>query len=308
MWFLDSGCSNHMTRDQRWFSHLEEDLNHTVKLGNDIRMTFAAKGSVRVQVNGLTQMISDVYYIPELKNNLLSVGQLQEKGLPILIQNGTCRVYHPSNGVIMQANMSENRMFYLLASRLSENSMCLQTEEVSDEEVHLWHCRFGHLNYDGLKMLSQKDMVVGLPSLKSTKEVCDVFLTGKQHRESMPKKSSWRSSKQLQLVHSDICSPITSASHGDKRYILSFIDDFTRKIWVYFLHEKSEAFAVFKTYKAGVEKEIGELIMCLRTDRGGEFNSSEFSEFCKAHGIKRQLTTAYTPQLNRVAERKIELL
>lgn len=105
-------------------------------------------------------------------------------------------------------------------------------------------------------------------------------------------------------MHSDLCGPIKLASNSDKRYIISFIDDFSRKTWVYFLHEKSEDFAAFKNFKACVEKEIGAHISCLRTDRGGEFNSNEFVEFYKAQGISMQLTAAYTPQQNGVAERK----
>ena len=89
-----------------------------------------------------------------------------------------------------------------------------------------------------------------------------------------------------------------------KRYLISFIDDFSRKAWIYFLVEKSEALVIFKQYKSCVEKEIGSYIKCLHTDRGGEFTSQDFNEFCKENGIKRQLTAAYTPQQNRVAERK----
>lgn len=85
---------------------------------------------------------------------------------------------------------------------------------------------------------------------------------------------------------------------------MCFIDDYSRKAWVYFLVEKSEAFQSFKYFKNLVEKETGQFIKCLRTDRGGEFNSEKFNEFCKENGIKRQLTTAYTPQQNGVAERK----
>jgi hypothetical protein len=114
-------------------------------------------------------------------------------------------------------------------------------------------------------------MVIGLPSLKSPKKICTTCLIGKQHRESIPKKSSWRASKKLQPVHADICGPITPSSNSNKRYMLSFIDDFTRKAWIYFLHEKSEAFGMFKIFKAYVEKEVGAFITCLRTDRDGEF-------------------------------------
>jgi transposase InsO family protein len=60
----------------------------------------------------------------------------------------------------------------------------------------------------------------------------------------------------------------------------------------------------FKSFKNAVEKESGLSIAGLRTDRGGEFTSKEFTEFCRIEGIKRQLTTAYTPQQNGVAERK----
>jgi hypothetical protein len=115
IWFLDSGCSNHMTGNKKWFFELEENFNRTVKLGNDTRMAVVAKGSIKVQINGIIQVISDVYYIPELKNNLLSIGQLQEKGLTILIRDGTCKVYHSKRGLIMQTNMSGNKMFFVLA-------------------------------------------------------------------------------------------------------------------------------------------------------------------------------------------------
>lgn len=78
-----------MTGNKEWFFELEENFNRTMKLGNDTRMTVIAKGSIKVKINGIIQVISDVYYIPELKNNLLSIGQLQEKGLTILIRDGT---------------------------------------------------------------------------------------------------------------------------------------------------------------------------------------------------------------------------
>ena len=120
----------------------------------------------------------------------------------------------------------------------------------------------------------------------------------------MPRKSLWRASNKLQLVHVDICGPINPISSNNKRYILSFIDDFSRKFWLNFLNEKSETFSFFKRFKVLVEKEAGVSIGCLGSDRGGEFTSNEFGEFCKNHGIRRQFSTTYTPQQNGVAERK----
>lgn len=92
---------------------------------------------------------------------------------------------------------------------------------------------------------------------------------GKQHREAFPKKSPWRATKRLELVHADICGPIKPESNSNKRYFITFIDDYSRKTWIYFLSEKSAALETFKRFKAVVEKEIGDLICCLRSDRGG---------------------------------------
>lgn len=76
VWFLDSGCSNHMSGDKHWFIELDHSFRHSVKLGNDSKIVVMGKGNVRIQVEGRTQVITKVFYIPELKNNLLSIGQL----------------------------------------------------------------------------------------------------------------------------------------------------------------------------------------------------------------------------------------
>lgn len=99
----------------------------------------------------------------------------------------------------------------------------------------------------------------------------------------------------LQLVHSDLCGPIQPMSNSNKRYFITFIDDYSRKTWFYFLHEKVEAFKFFKEFKAKVELESGRQIKCLRIDCSDEFTSLEFSNFCDENGIKRQLTALYSP-------------
>ena len=302
VWFLDSGCSNHMCGNKLWFSDLDEEFRQSVKLGNNSKMTVLGKGNIRMQVAGVTQVITDVFYIPELRNNLLSVGQLQEKGVAILIQHGECRVYHPEKGLIMQTSMSANRMFILPARVMPKAPTCFQI--TLEDNTHLWHCRYGHLSFKGLRTLQYKEMVRGLPQLKASSKVCTDCMVGKQHRDAIPKRSLWRASQRLQLVHADICGPIKPVSNSKKRYLISFIDDYSRKVWIYFLTEKSEAFTTFKNYKNLVEKETGAFICCLRTDRGREFTSLEFNAFCKTNGISRQLTAAYTPQQNGVAERK----
>lgn len=95
-WFLDSGCFNHMCGDKGMFTDMVEGHKHYVKCGNNSRMSIARKGSVRLVFEGTTFLVRDVYYVPELRNNLLSMGQLQEKGLAIFIKMGDAiSIIHP---------------------------------------------------------------------------------------------------------------------------------------------------------------------------------------------------------------------
>ncbi|KAI5680165.1 hypothetical protein M9H77_01392 [Catharanthus roseus] len=215
LWYLDTGCSNHMCGDKEIFSHLDESYKDNVKFGNNTKISVMGKGEVMIRTRGNNyQIIYNVLFVPDLKTNLLSIGQLQEK------------------------------------------------------------------------------------------EICESCVISKQSRTPFPKGKTQRARELLQIVHSDLCGPINPISNGGKRYIMTFIDDLSRKTWAYFLQEKSEALTAFKVFKAVVEKEAGCPIQVLRTDRGGEYNSHEFADFCELHGIKRQLTAAYTPQQNGVCERK----
>jgi transposase InsO family protein len=97
---------------------------------------------------------------------------------------------------------------------------------------------------------------------------------------------------------------MSSPSLSGCLYYVIFIDDYSRKCWIYFLKDKSDTFDKFKEYKSFIEKQTGKHIRILRTDNGGEFESLQFEDFCNSTGIKRQLTVPYNPQQNGVDERK----
>ena len=126
----------------------------------------------------------------------------------------------------------------------------------------------------------------------------------KHARTSIQKKAEFFTKQPLKLIHTDICGPITPKSFSGKRYFISFIDDYSRKTWAYFLKGKSEAFEVFKKFKVMVEKETGRHIKAVRSDRGGKYTSTAFMEYCEEQGIRGFLTAPYTPQQNGVAKRK----
>ena len=92
-------------------------------------------------------------------------------------------------------------------------------------------------------------------------------------------------------------------SVGNSRYYVTFIDDSTRKVWVYFLKNKSDVFSVFKRWKTEVENQTGLKVKSLKSDNGGENDSQEFKDFCSKHGIRTIKTIPETPEQNGVAER-----
>ena len=97
---------------------------------------------------------------------------------------------------------------------------------------------------------------------------------------------------------------MSSPSLSGCLYYVLFIDDYSRKSWIYFLKAKSETFDRFKEFKTLIENQTGSHICILRSDNRGEYESNEFDDFCREAGIKKELTVPYNPQQNGVAERK----
>ncbi|KAG6511143.1 hypothetical protein ZIOFF_029198 [Zingiber officinale] len=300
VWYLDSGCSNHMTGNRDTFVKLDPNITSQIILGDGSRKSGKGKGDIAVQTKeGKEKLITDVLYVPELSHNLLSVGQLMEKNFSFLFDDGRCQIFDKTNKVIVTNIEMKNKTFSLTMPLVEDRALKVDNAELSS----LWHLRYGHLHDRALILLKEKNMVIGLPSIEPSGKVCEGCVYGKMHKLPFPK-TSWQAKSPLELVHSDICGPMQTPTPGRKRYFILFIDDYTRMMWIYFLNQKSEAFSTFMQFKAQAERESGFLIKSLRTDRGGEYLSNPFSEYCKANGIKRQLTTSYTPQQNGVAERK----
>ncbi|GAU37126.1 hypothetical protein TSUD_278780 [Trifolium subterraneum] len=126
----------------------------------------------------------------------------------------------------------------------------------------------------------------------------------KQTRNSFKNELPMNSTHKLKMVYSDVCGPFEVKSIGGNSYFLTFIDDYTRHVWLYLIEKKSEVFIKFKKFKSLVEKQSGCSLKKLRTDGGGEYTSLEFAKFCEDERIVHEITSPYTPQHNGVAERK----
>lgn len=131
----------------------------------------------------------------------------------------------------------------------------------------LWHRRFGHLHFKALPDIQK--MVRGMPIINSQHNgICKGCMLGKNAKKSFPR-SFTRSKEILELIHSDVCGPMSSPSLNGYLYYVIFIDDYSRKTWIYFLKTKGETLGKFQEYKALVEKQTGKNIRALRTDNEG---------------------------------------
>ena len=90
----------------------------------------------------------------------------------------------------------------------------------------------------------------------------------------------------LERAHTDLCGTFSMASTTKQRYYMIFIDDYSRKCWIYLMQKKDQTFTKFCEFKALVEKESGKKIKALRSDNNGEYVSQEFKDFCAVEGIK----------------------
>ena len=140
--------------------------------------------------------------------------------------------------------------------------------------------------------LSRRGLLCG--QCTSKLDFCEHCVFGKQTRVRFS--SGIHSTKGiLDYIHSDLWGPSSAPSHGGAHYMLTCIDDFSRKVWVYILKHKSEAFQRFKEWKIMVEKQTGKSVKNLRIDNGLEFCSNDFNFFCNSEGIRRHLTVRHTP-------------
>lgn len=143
-----------------------------------------------------------------------------------------------------------------------------------------------------------------MPKINQSAQICDGCIIGKLHRSPFPQKAIFRAKEPLELIHGDLCGPISPPTYGGNKYFMLLVDDFSRFMWVYMLKSKDEALPVFKKFKLRIETEKERKLKVFRTDRGGEFMSVAFKKFCDDEGLQRHLTAPYSPQQNGVVERR----
>lgn len=298
VWILDSGATEHMCSQKEKFMNLTPLKSH-VQVANSEKIEVAGIGDIFLnpasECGDQTIFLANVLYVPNLDGNLLSAGRIEEIGIAISLQDGKAELKNPKeNKVILTAH----RYGRLYKIEEMTHKACISRHE------EIMHRRLGHFHEDAVKKLVKKNNSV-LNQEEASKEgtICSTCVLGKMKKLPFPKGETERSSRPLQLIHSDVAGPITPTSKGGSRYIVTFVDDYSRYVVVKTMKSKDQVLEKFIEYKNNVENLHGLKITSLRSDNGGEYVSKEFKDFLIQNGISRQLTVPRTPQQNGVAEK-----
>jgi hypothetical protein len=128
--------------------------------------------------------------------------------------------------------------------------------------IELWNHRLGQMSEKGMQILHKRNL---FPDLKQIDlDFCEHCVYGKQKRVRFLRVGKEKKNERLELVHTNVWGPTQVSSLGGSHYYVTFIDDATRKTWVYCIRQKSDVFDTFKKWKALVENEIGKSLKCLR--------------------------------------------
>ncbi|GJV32293.1 retrovirus-related pol polyprotein from transposon TNT 1-94 [Tanacetum coccineum] len=220
LWYLDSGCSKHMTGDRSQLTNFVNKFLGTVKFGNDHVAKILGYGDY--QIGNVT--ISRVYYVEGLGHNLFSVGQFCDSNLEVAFRQHTCFI-HNLEGVDLLTGSRGNNLYTLsLGDMMASSHICLLSK-ATNTKSWLWHRRLSHLNFGAINHLARHGLVRGLPKLKFEKDhLCSACAMGKSKKKPHKPKSEDTNQEKLYLLHMDLYGPMRVASVNRKKYILVIVE------------------------------------------------------------------------------------
>lgn len=298
--YIDSGCTDHIVTCKNYFSSyvdLKPPISISVAKDGE---TMSAIGMGTIEgfliCNGKQNkcILKNVLFVPSGRRNLLSVKRMENGGNSILFAQGEAKLFDSTDeliGIGKRTNLYELSIYVkMLDCNVVENN------------DQLWHKRYGHISYHGLNQLSRKNLVDGMNVTNiDVSRQCEGCIDGKLTR--LPFDSRRRAKRVLEIVHTDVCGPVTETSFEGYRYFVTFLDDFTHFSAIYCIRTKDEVLEKFKHYFSMVRSKFNQSIHTLRCDNGGEYSSRAFQNFCQENGVIIDYTVPYTPEQNGKAER-----
>jgi hypothetical protein len=230
-WILDSACSFHATPNRDWFDTYRSVNSGIVTMGNGAhcKIRITGIGNIRIKMfNGVVKTLCDVRHVPEVEKNLISLGTLNLNGYSYKSEGGVMNV--TKGAIIMMKGQKNSKNIYKLLGSIVVGGIAF-VESDSDCTV-LWHMRLGHMSERDMLELHKRNLLKDVKTCKL--DLCKFYVLGKQNRVQF-KTAAHKTEGILDNVHSDVWGSVRTTSRGGHMYFVIFIDDFSRKVWVYFM-------------------------------------------------------------------------
>lgn len=258
-WIIDSGCTSHVTYNRTSFiSYKPLSSPGTLDLGANSHAEIVGTGDICISLNlngsASRCLIQNVLHVPKLRYQLVSVSSMEKRGIRTQLDEHNGALIRKSD-LSTVATITQTKGLYHL-DVLNDFPQVQVIPKISlMASISTWHQRLARVNIAGIKSMVENGVVNGINIAKSNSSTsCEGCILGKAHRTPIPKTTTSRASKPLQLVHSDVLGPVEVPSLGGARYFVSFIDDYSKWTTVYTMSHKSKVLDRFKHYQAAAEK------------------------------------------------------
>src|SRR5215216_791313 len=275
-WVFDTGSVAHICNTKRGLRIKRRLARDEVmmRVKNGSKVDVIAVGTLPLHLpSGLVLNLNNCYLVPPLSMNIISGYCLLRDGYSFKSENKGCSIYMSN---IFYGNAPEMNGLFLLnldSSDTHVHNIDAKRTKLNDNSTYMWHCRLGHIGVKRMKKLHSNGLLESLDF--ESLERCDACLMGKMTKTPFSRIME-RATDLLEIIHTDVCGPMSVASRGGYRYVLTFTDDLSRYGYVYFMKHKSETFEKFKEFQSEVENQRNKKIKFLRSDHGGEYLSHEF--------------------------------
>ena len=314
-WLLDSGASSHYVKEMSRFRAYKW-LPRPIRINTGKGPIWGvARGEVVVVMSIGRVVIGDVLLVPDLDvdSDLLSVTALMRAGFGVNFQSGRATI-HKEGKTWGTASPVARRdtdpppdggLCYLEEFELLEDfAMAMQC--IDTQPIEVWHRRLGHLHPRADRKLTSlvTGIRIGDPHSVGQRNIdCVDCLKGTQH-QIISRFPFTKTTRPLERVSADICGPMsTSDCTWNYKYLLVFVDHYSRYTWIFPLLTKDMALMATQVWKANAENTCGSRLLTLQTDNAGEFMGKKWTKMCQDFGITHFTSAPYGPSMNSYAER-----
>jgi GAG-pre-integrase domain len=198
--------------------------------------------------------LKNVYFVPSISKNIISISCQEMNGFSFVIKDNGCSIYKYE--LYYGSSFMMNGLYILEINKLIFNIN--KRLKISHENMtFMWHCRIGHINEKRIKKLHEVGLLGNFNI--ETINVCESCLCGKMTKVSFSKKGE-RTSDLLAIIHTDVCGPMSTYTRNGDPYFITFTDDYSRYGYVYLMRHKSKSFEKFKEFMTEVENQLNKVL------------------------------------------------